>query len=831
VRSDLPTGTVTFLFSDVEGSTRLLHELGAKRYAEVLAEHRRVVRDACVANGGVEVDTQGDAFFLAFPTAPGALAAAQAITQELAPGPIRLRIGLHTGTPLLAEEGYVGPDVHRAARIAAVGHGGQVLVSASTAALLEAELRDLGEHRLKDLSAPERIYQLGESDFPPLASLRRTNLPVPATPFLGRKAELREVAEMLRREDVRLLTLTGPGGTGKTRLAVHAAAEVAERFPDGITWIPLAPLRDPSGVLATTAQALGVKERSGERLSEALQEALDCKRTLLLLDNAEHLLPDAASDFSLLAVANGPVVLVTSRERLRLQGEHLYPVPTLAEPDGRALFRARARALDPSFEGNGVVGQLCARLDNLPLAIELAAARSTLFSPEQLLERVAGHLDLLVGGRDADPRQRTLRATIEWSYDLLDSEEQRLFRSLSAFPGGCTYEAAEEVCGAQPDTLQSLLDKSLLRRRDSESGPRYWMLETIREFAAERLHDAAEDTQVRGRQAEWCCVQAERLSGMPPQRHLSDGFGSLPDEYDNIRSALAWAWESRRDDLGVRFGPACVRYWLSRSLFSDASDWLQRARPTLSSASSGAQLDALRAAGVIAFWILADTELAEEQWKRALPLAEELGDRDVIDWVERMLAGVAWERGDLEAALPLRERSLAKARASGDRTRQAEDLHWLGEVLRDLGRFEEADAHLLEADALYRDLSLWTGVANNLHSLADLALDRGDFAKAAALYQETIDLERKHGGSQGSRGLAYCLAGLASALAERGRTEDAAKLWGAVCAAEDALGFRMLSFERRRYEQRLAQLETTPSWREGNALTLEEAHAAIGHLA
>ena len=492
MRPDLPTGTVTFLFTDVEGSTRLLHKVGAEAYAKALAEHRRVIREACSANAGVEVDTQGDAFFFAFPSAPAALGAAETLVEGLASGAVQVRVGLHTGTPLVTEEGYVGGDVHRAARIAAAGHGGQVLVSASTASLVDYELRDLGEHRFKDLSAPERVYQQGEGDFPALKSLYRTNLPVPATPFLGRQRELHEVVSLLCADDVRLLTLTGPGGTGKTRLALQAAADAAERFPDGITWVPLAPLRDPSLLLSTIAQALDVREEPGEPLVAALIDFLKAKKLLVLLDNVEHLLPDAAGDLAHLSSTPGPFMLVTSRERLQLQGEQLYPVPTLLESDGVELFIARARALEPGFDGNGAIGDLCSRLDNLPLALELAAARTTLFSPVQLLERLSHRLDLLKGGRDADPRQQTLRATIEWSYDLLDSDEQRLFRSLSVFAGGCTFEAAEEVCRADPDTLQSLLDKSLLRRLDSELGSRYWMLETVRDFASEQLAASGE---------------------------------------------------------------------------------------------------------------------------------------------------------------------------------------------------------------------------------------------------------------------------------------------------------------------------------------------------
>nr|MBA3788259.1 adenylate/guanylate cyclase domain-containing protein [Actinomycetota bacterium] len=420
---ELPSGTVTFLFTDVEGSTKLLHELGARAYAEALAEHRRVLREAFTTHGGVEVDTQGDAFFVAFPTAPGALQAAAAALEGLAPGPIRVRMGIHTGTPHLAEEGYVGPDVNRAARIAACGHGGQVLVSATTATLLQPSnslfLTDLGEHRLKDLSAPERIYQLGDDDFPVLTSLYRTNLPVPSTMFLGREQELAEVVELLTREDVRLLTLTGPGGTGKTRLAIQAAAETSADFPDGVWWVPLASLRDPGLVLSNVAQELEVSEQPGRELADTLARQLAGKRLVVLLDNLEHLLPEAADAVSALRDMDGPLVLVTSRERLRMQGEQAYPVPPLAERDGVELFTARARAVEPSFTPTEAVAELCARLDELPLALELAAARTALFTPDQLLERLSQRLDLLKAGRDADPRQQTLRATIAWSYDLL----------------------------------------------------------------------------------------------------------------------------------------------------------------------------------------------------------------------------------------------------------------------------------------------------------------------------------------------------------------------------------------------------------------------------
>jgi len=829
VQRDLPSGTVTFLFSDVEGSTRLLEELGAERYSMALAEHRRLIREVCARFGGTEVDTQGDAFFVAFPTAPGAVDAARAISGGLASGPIRVRMGLHTGTPLVTDEGYVGADVHRAARIAASGYGGQVLVSVSTAGLVDLELRDLGEHRFKDLAAPERVFQVDDGEYPPLRSLRNVWLPVPATPFLGRELELQKVFELLVREDIRLLTLTGPGGTGKTRLALQAAAEASDNYPDGIWWVPLASLRDAALLLSAVAQALEVKEQPGRELNETLTTELVGKRALVLLDNAEHLLPDAAEQIARLVATSGPTLLVTSRERLRLQAEQLYPVPTLAEQDGIELFLDRARALEPAFEANGSVGQLCARLDNLPLALELAAARTMLFSPAQLLERLSQRLDLLKGGRDADPRQLTLRATIEWSYGLLAPEEQRLFRCLSVFAGGCTYEAAEGVCGADPDILQSLLDKSLLRRRDSTFGSRYWMLETIREYSAERLEDAGDASALRRRHAEWCCELAERLITLPGHSpalgsDTEEGFARLQDERDNVQSALAWAWSNGEDELGLRLGVGCSQLWIGRAGFYDAVAWLELATPRIPLAPRRVQLQALKVAGLTAFHVVADTEQADRYWARAHAIAEQLGETDEIAWIERRRAAVIWERGDLDMALLLAERGLTQSHASGNRLREAQWLHGLGEVLRDLGRFEEAERALLEADVIIRQIGgREEFIAANTHSLGDLALDRGDLATASSVYRQSLDQLR----GRSPQILVVCLAGIASVFAERKRDETAATIWGAVCAAEETLGFRMVAAERRRYESRLARLEGTPAWAAGRDLTLEEALALL----
>jgi predicted ATPase/class 3 adenylate cyclase len=528
VTLELPTGTVTFVFTDVEGSTRLLQQLGADAYADALAQHRRALREAFMRHDGVEVDTQGDSFFIAFSTAPAAIAAAAEAQQVLAAGPIRVRMGIHTGTPYVTDEGYVGPDVHRAARIAAAGHGGQILVSSSTASLVEDDsLRDLGEHRLKDLAAPERLYQLGGEAFPPLRSLQQTNLPIPATPFLGRQRELGEVTTLLGSGGARLLTLTGPAGAGKTRLALQAAGEASDQYPDGVFWTPLAALRDPKLVLEVAAQALEARDGLADRIAD--------HRLLLILDNFEHLIDAARELAGLLAACPNLQLLVTSRERLRLPGEQAFPVPPLEPQDATELFAARARAVDPRFEPRPAVHELCSRLDNLPLALELAAARVAVLSPEQLLDRLSKRLDLLKAGRGVDPRQQTLRATMEWSYDLLDEEERLLFERLSVFRGGCTLEAAEEVCDADIDTLHSLIDKSLLRRQ----GERFWMLETIREYATERLEERGEEDELRRRHADHFLSRAED-SAVGARSELPEAGVWLRDELDNIRRTRGW---------------------------------------------------------------------------------------------------------------------------------------------------------------------------------------------------------------------------------------------------------------------------------------------------
>jgi predicted ATPase/class 3 adenylate cyclase len=766
VRRDLPSGTVTFLFTDVEGSTRLLHELGSEGYAVALAEHRRVIREACVSHDGVEVDTQGDAFFVAFPTAPRALAAAEEMTQELASGPIQVRVGLHTGTPLLTEEGYVGGDVHRAARIAAAGHGGQVLVSASTAALIEPSgkllLGDLGEHRFKDLGAPERVYQLGEGEFPALKSLFRTNLPVPTTPFLGRERELAEVVGLL--EGTRLLTLTGPGGTGKTRLAAQAAGLASDSYPDGVWWVPLAALREPELVLETAAQVVGSKN--------GLVEHIAAKSLLLLFDNFEQVVEAAGDVAGLLASCPKLDLLVTSREPLHVTGEQEYPVPPFAHEEGVGFFLARARAVEPGFQADEATSEICRRLDDLPLALELAAARVKALSSAQILERLEQRLLLLTGGaRDLPERQRTLRGAIEWSYELLDQEEQSLFARLSVFRGGCTLEAAEEICDADLDTLQSLVDKSLVRFTND----RYWMLETIREFAGELLAAAPDDITLRSRHLAFyleLVEQAEPQLTGPDQRAW---FERLALEQENVRDALAYACDSGDGERALMLAGTIWRFWWTRGQIDEATRWYERAFAVGEGASETARARGLFGAAHMAE-ARGDVTKAREQFEQAADLLRQIG---ATRWLILALVHLGGTYGQDRARQTYLE-ALALAEASGDDRGAAIAKANFANLLHELGEGEEAGALLEQALAGHRALGDAYGVATSLAGLADIAYRRGDLEDAAETLRESLQLSYS---IQDTLSLSWELSLAGVVVLARGDAETGARL----CAAASAL--------------------------------------------
>jgi len=784
---DLPSGTVTFLFTDVEGSTKLLHELGAEEYTRALAEHRRVLREAFAANQGVEVDTQGDAFFVAFPTAPGALGAAAQAIEGLASGRIRVRMGIHTGTPHLGEEGYVGVDVHRAARIAACGHGEQVLVSASTAALVGTfGLRDLGEHRLKDLSAPQRNYQLGNGDFPPLKSLHRTNLPIPSTPFLGRERELHDVHELVSRADVRVLTLTGPGGTGKTRLALQAAAEAAsQRYPGGVFWVPLAPLRDPELVLETTRHALGARDGLAEHIGDTAM--------LLLFDNFEQVVEAAADLVGLLASCPRLDLLVTSREPLHVTGEQEYPVPSLAPDEGVDFFLARAKAIKPDFRADGAVAEICRRLDDLPLALELAAARVKALSPAQVLERLEHRLPLLTGGaRDAPERQRTLRATIEWSYDLLTDEERSLFARLSVFRGGCTLEAAEEVVGGSLDVLQSLVDKSLLRHAEE----RFWMLETIREYSAERLDIQGDGDSLRLRHADYFLRLAEEAEPHLTGSQQAPWLERLEAEHDNFRLSLDSLRRADRGGEELRLVGALMRFWYLHGHLREGSS---RSEEALAAHDDQSQprLKALFGAGLLAHR-LGDYQRADALGQERLVLARRLEDAEAVASSMIGLGLPAQALGDYERAAAAYTEGAELARAGGHTWILAVATGNLGDLALEQGDYAQARARFEDALGLFRDLGDERKIVEGLVNLGYLAAREGRSDEAEALLRESLEYAE----ALVDKELAiWCLVELARLTLSKGDAERAARLTGAIETLCEETGHALLPDQQRLSEQ------------------------------
>jgi predicted ATPase/class 3 adenylate cyclase len=828
----LPSGTVTFLFSDIEGSTRVLDELGAKAYAAVLAEHRRVMREAFAAHGGVEVDTQGDAFFVAFPTAPEAVRAAAQALEQLSSGQIRVRIGIHTGTPRVGEEGYVGVDVVRAARIAAAGHGGQVLVSASSAALLSGdELRDLGEHRLKDLTQPQRLYQLVipglETEFPSLNTLENsaTNLPTQPTPLIGRKAELAQTADLLRGDGIRLLTLTGAAGTGKTRLALHLAADLLEEFQEGVFVVELAAVRDPSLVIPAIAQTLAVRERPSQSLEETLAEYLHERRLLLLLDNFEQLLVSAPSLAVLLAAAPHLKLLVTSRAPLRLVAEQEYAVQPLQLPDAEhlqgiaalsqhesvALFIERARRVRADFEvtpqNAPAVAQICVRLDGLPLAIELAAARVRTLTPQALLRRLDQRLKLLTTGpRDAPPRQQTMSGAIDWSYAMLSEPQQRLFSRLSVFVGGCDLEAAETVCDFDGrlglDVLEgitSLIESSLLVERDDPYGePRYSMLETIHEYASGKVEASGETDALRQRHAEYFGVLAARgertvhYHAPPEWRKRTEGeetpLPGAPEEraqreLPNLRTALQWTVNNDKPELALRLAVAASWGWALGSAYSEGRAWIARALSETEHLQTPERARALFWLAEFAGW-QGDFRSAETFNERARALFEQHNDQ--IGVFRSLLGLTQFEvsLGHLEGArIALKKAATLADRLASDQERIL--LYWKAAQVEGLsGDYTKAHELLEQGLQLCRKLGLprqqWV---NQLINVGSFALEEHDFARARAALEEYLaeDLGKTPSGIASAH---YSL-GLVS-LYEDDREEAALRFREALAFARDA---------------------------------------------
>jgi predicted ATPase/class 3 adenylate cyclase len=745
------------LFSDIEGSTALLGRLG-DRYWEALSAHRGLLRAAFTAWGGREVDTAGDSFFVVFESAGEAVGCALAAQRALAghewPGGlvVRVRIGLHSGEPGRHEGGYVGMDVHRAARIAAAAHGGQVVLSEAVRVLAEPRLpagvsvRDLGFHRLKDISAPERLYQLagpglGE-DFPPLKSLgTQANLPAPGTPLVGREEDLARLREVIAGPGVRLVTLTGPGGVGKTRLALAAAAALGEGFVHGVFFVALAAVTDAEVMWKTVAGSLDV---SGEgSAASAVTQYLSDRRMLLVLDNLEQLDGAAGVVAALLAVAPGLVVLATSRRPLHLQGEQELPVPPLEVPGVAGLrevaacaavrlFAQQAGLVRPGFavtEDNAAnVAAICSRLDGLPLAIELAAARIKLLAPKALLARLGHSLDLAAADLGRPSRQQTLRNTIGWSCDLLAPQAARVFRRMSVFAGGCDLDALAAVAvtgdgdlaGSDPlDLVAELADVSLITVTEGADGePRLGMLETIREYALERLEQDDDLDGARRRHAEHYTAFAERA---PPQLNGPEQLvwlDRMETEQDNLRAALSWSLEtsaadpasdSERTAVGLRLAQALGGYWYRRGHIPEGRRWLERA-----------------------------INLARDD--AGVPLAL------LTHWL-----GVLLERqGELEAALRRFERSLAIWRELGDREQQAKELNCLGFTHRNLGHLDTARSLLEESIAIAREIGSDRRLDPALNNLGQAETEAGNLDRAAQLLREALTLEQKRGDTVGA---------------------------------------------------------------------------------
>ncbi len=771
----LPTGTVTFLFTDIEGSTRLVQHLGDARSEQIFANHRRLLRDAVEAAGGSVAEDQGESFLFVFQRARDAVLAAVTAQRALAGHPwpegaaVRVRMGLHTGEPVSTTETYVGVDVHRVARICQAGHGGQVLLSQMTRGLVEEDLpggvslRDLGEHRLKDLARPQRLFQIVipnlPTDFAPLKSLDvlPNNLPIQLTSFIGREREIAEAKRLL--PGTRLLTLTGVGGVGKTRLALQIAAQVLDEFKDGVWLVELAPLSDPTLVPQTIASALGAREQPGRSIIATLIDFLQPKQLLLALDNAEHLIEACAqlADTALRACPNLRI-LATSREGLAIAGESTWRVPSLSLPDLQRLapaehlmefeairlFVERAKAVFPAFkltdQNAPAIARICHQLDGLPLAVELAAARANVLSVEQLADRLQDRFRLLTGrGRTTLSRHQTLQAAIDWSHDLLSEKEGILLRRLSVFASGWTLEGTEAICSSDGieasdilDLLAQLVDKSLVMMETHRGEARYRLLETVRQYGREKLRASGDETAVRGRHRDWYAELGERARRHRWTREQAAWLDRIEVENDNLRAALEWSL--REDpDMAARLAVALGWFWSIRGYLSEGR---QRLETVLAQPASIPP--SLRA--------------------------------EVLYWTARMM----WEQGSADAAWSLFEESLAIFRAQGS-------AYWAASVLLEMGTLRRVQEDVEAAEPLYKecleiarvlDARVLMGWA--LQGLGRIAMDQGDSARARARFEEGLPILRAQGDI---RGVAHVLRGMAALARLRKDYAEARRLF------------------------------------------------------
>jgi len=800
----LPSGIVSFLFTDVEGSTRLLERHPAA-YRDAVTGHLAMLGEAVAANRGRVFETLGDAIFAAFHTPIDAVAAALRAQRALTTATwgdipeLKVRMGLHTGDVEPQGEHYFGATLYRCHRLTAAAHGGQVLVSSATAELVyealppDTTLRDLGEHRLKDLQRAERIFQLVApglaGEFPPLRTLGEhpNNLPVQPTPFIGREREVAAARRLLEDPDAHVLTLSGPGGVGKTRLSLQVAVDTLHDFRDGAFFVELAPIASADLVVSTIAKALGVHETANRPILDSLKDYLREKRLLLVLDNFEHLIAAAAHVADLVGACRGVKLLVTSREHLRLRGEQQFAVPPMALPEPSSvesveeltsyeavrLFIERAHAVKADFtiaaHNMHAIAQICRRLDGIPLAIELAAARIKVFSPQALLARLEHRLAVLTGGpRDQPLRLQTLREAIGWSHDLLRPEEQTLYRRLAVFVGGYTLTAAEAVVG-RPDVkletlagLTSLIDKSLLRPEEAtDDEPRFRMLETIREHALDCLVDMGEADEFRHRHAEYFLSFVEAAEPRLVGASQAAWLDRIEREHDNIRAALDWLALREPADHGLRLAAALRRFWRARGYITEGRERLAMLLSLPAAAErTASRAKALHGAG----WLASqqgDYEHARVLLEESLAIYRELGDPRGTGWALVDLGFLSRYQGDYGTGQSFLEESLKLFKQTKDSEGAAYALGNLGLIVRDQGNYEEAEARLAESRALWCDLGDRFGYGWTLTALGMVARAQGRRELAGARLEESLMVSRELGDRQNTANVLVTLAALA----------------------------------------------------------------------